>query len=164
MLRIIIRDKLIITYQVQKESTVPKSRQRKKKATLSTSKLPPLPVLDLAKLEALDALEDGEDPFPLTPEEAKNEALRAAYETPYIEKYGYHHPTFEVLAALVMTSFVTGPEAVPIAEIKPYLRRYGERWFQSKVEFHLKALVKKGALKWQEGDTTCTLCNIEEAV
>ena len=143
---------------------MPKSRQRKKKAVLSTSKLPPLPVLDPAQLEALDALEDGEDLFPLTPEEAKNEALRAAYETPYIEKYGYHHPTFEVLEALVFTSFETGPEAVPIAAIKPRLRRLGERWFQSKIEFHLKALVKKGALKWQEGDTTCTLCKLEEAV
>jgi hypothetical protein len=68
---------------------MPKSRQRKKKAALSTSKLPPLPALDPEKLEALEALEDGEDLFPLTPEEAKNEALREAYETPYIEKYGY---------------------------------------------------------------------------
>jgi hypothetical protein len=32
---------------------MPKSRQRKKKAVLSTSKLPPLPAFDPAKLEAL---------------------------------------------------------------------------------------------------------------
>lgn len=144
---------------------MPKSRQRKKKAVLSTSKLPPFPALDPAKLvAAFEALEDEKDLFPLTPEEAKNEALREAYETPYLEKYGYDDPNFPVLEALVVLSFVTGPEAVPVFAIEPIPRRFGERWFQRKVEIHLKALVQKGAVKWQEGDMTCTLCKLEEAV
>jgi hypothetical protein len=143
---------------------MPKSRQRKKKAVLTTSKLPPLPVFGPATLAALEAFERGENPFPLTPEEAKNEALRAAYETPYLEKYGHDDPNLPVLEALVVLSFVTGPEAVPVFAIEPIPRRFGERWFQRKIEIHLKALVQKGAVKWQEGDMTCTLCKIEEAV
>lgn len=80
---------------------------------------------------------------------------------PYIEKYGEGDPNLAVLVKIAYLSYQSGP-TIRLSELKPMLRPEGII-FQSKLNFHLRALEKKGALKWQEGDTTCTLCKIEEA-